>query len=243
MKREDIFEAARVAEFIRVSECCPGVELKLCSNDQWKGDLGAFVTQIEMRVIQCCIDFINNGSFLSDDSPPKRFANEVTAEMKRQLMPMFELSPEMLREMMRPLAPIVLISVEGTSTEDPGTIKLGAKYGDARGVSEVPFVREDAAPITYAQAIELFKPHLTSHLLKTDKSPEEIVELLAAEAKTPTQEIRAIVDRLLKEANERGGVKVGRRPQSEYSFGHDRVMKVYITDTPEVGEDGIRKND
>lgn len=87
MKREELFAAAQAAEFTRTKACCPGVELKICSNDEWKGDLGALATQIEQRAIQRCIDFIRNGTFLTDDSPAKRFATEVTAEMEKQLLP------------------------------------------------------------------------------------------------------------------------------------------------------------
>lgn len=87
MKQEDIFKAAEAAEFTRVKVCCAGVENKLCATDEWRGNLGAFAAQVEQRAIQRCIEFIRNGSFLTDDSPAKRFATEVTAEMEKQLLP------------------------------------------------------------------------------------------------------------------------------------------------------------
>jgi hypothetical protein len=86
MKQEEIFAAAEAAELSRVVTCCPGVENKLCSNDQWKGNLGPFAAEIERRTMERCIEFIRNGSFLHDDSPPARFAKEVTKEMERQLL-------------------------------------------------------------------------------------------------------------------------------------------------------------
>lgn len=236
MRREDIFEAARVAEFTRVSECCPGVELKLCSNDQWKGDLGAFVTQIETRVVQRCIDFINNGSFLSDDSPPKRFANEVTAEMKRRLMPMLELTPEVLREMMRPM----------DAFETHSSHRNRFQMFSSLDKPDNPLSNESKPKnvgISYAQALELFRTHLTSHFLKAGWSHGAIAELLIVEVQTPTQDVRALVERLIQEGNERGAIRESRGPESEYSWWRDKEVKVYITDTPEVGEDGIKKED
>lgn len=46
MMNERIFELAKEAGFERVTECCPGVENKLCSNDVWKGNLGAFIAVV-----------------------------------------------------------------------------------------------------------------------------------------------------------------------------------------------------
>jgi hypothetical protein len=136
VKHEDIFEAARIAAFTRVKTCCEDVENKLCSNDEWRGNLGAFAAQVEQRAIQHCIDFIRNGSFFSDDSPPKRFANEVTAEMEKQLLSRSYPQPFFQERADHSFDPLLVgdaISAEGTSTEDPGVIKQRVRYGDLQG--------------------------------------------------------------------------------------------------------------
>jgi hypothetical protein len=48
MQRERILELAKEAGLVRTQACCEGVKNKLCSNDVWKGDLGAFVAMIEV---------------------------------------------------------------------------------------------------------------------------------------------------------------------------------------------------
>lgn len=48
MRREDIFAAAEAAQFARTESCC-GVPLKTCSNDVWKGDIAAFISECERR--------------------------------------------------------------------------------------------------------------------------------------------------------------------------------------------------
>lgn len=98
MMQETIFAAAEAAELTRVVQCCPGVENKLCAGDQWKGNLGPFVAEIERLTIERCIEFIRGGSFLHDQAPPKLFATEVTAEMEKQLLPtnLLRVTTEML---------------------------------------------------------------------------------------------------------------------------------------------------
>lgn len=38
-------------------------------------------------VVEECIQFIMNGSFLHDEAPPKMFAKELTAAMRSQMIP------------------------------------------------------------------------------------------------------------------------------------------------------------
>lgn len=87
MKQEDIFAAAQAAELLRVVTCCPGVDNKLCSGDQWKGNLGPFVAEIERRAVERAIAFVEGGSFLHDDAPAARMARECAKEMRKQLLP------------------------------------------------------------------------------------------------------------------------------------------------------------
>lgn len=87
MYREELFKAADAAGLTRITTCCDGVKNKLCANDAWQGDLGAFAAEVERRTLERAIAFIRNGSFLHDQAPPKLFANEVTAEMEKQLFP------------------------------------------------------------------------------------------------------------------------------------------------------------
>lgn len=242
MKQEDMFAVAQEAGFNRIKTCCEGVENKFCANDEWKGDLGALAAEIERRTILRCIEFIRNGSFLHDQSPPKRFATEVTAEMEKQLLPqgmqpyrtehgeLLEITPENFGR----------ISFEMMKA-DPFGIKHNCLPRRDQMFSPVT-VTEEAAVISYARAVDLFKTHLTVHLLKQGKTPALIEALIKAEQETPTQELRELVERLLEEANERGAIKVGRQPLSKYSSGYDKVVKVHIADTPEVGEDGIKLN-
>jgi hypothetical protein len=46
MQNELIFELAKEAGFKRITECCPGVPNKLCSNDVWKGDLSSLIHHV-----------------------------------------------------------------------------------------------------------------------------------------------------------------------------------------------------
>lgn len=47
ISREDIFSAAEASGFQRIEACCEGVQLKACSNDVWKGEVVAFVAELE----------------------------------------------------------------------------------------------------------------------------------------------------------------------------------------------------
>lgn len=247
MKQEDMFAVAKEAGFTRVKTCCEGVENKFCANDEWRGNLAALVTKVERQAIQRCIEFIRNGSFLHDQSPAKRFATEVTAEMEKQLMP-YRTWP-----VVKPTHESMDGELLEITPENFGRISFEAMKADPFGTKHNCLPRRDQmfSPITvtegevgisYARAVDLFKTHLTVHLLKQGKTPAQIEALIKAEQETPTQELRELVERLLEEANDREAIKVGRRPASEYSSGYDKVVKVHITDTPEVGEDGIKLN-
>lgn len=49
MEREEIFAAAEQSEFNRIKACCEVIPFKACSNDVWKGDIVAFVSELERR--------------------------------------------------------------------------------------------------------------------------------------------------------------------------------------------------
>lgn len=47
MMREKLFSLANKVGFVRVKTCCEGVEYKVCSADEWRGDLESFAKAIE----------------------------------------------------------------------------------------------------------------------------------------------------------------------------------------------------
>lgn len=46
MQRERMFELLKAAGFERIDQCCPHVKTKFCSNDAWRGDMGALFSVI-----------------------------------------------------------------------------------------------------------------------------------------------------------------------------------------------------
>ena len=50
VSREIIFQAAEEAGFVRTHSCC-NVDLKLCQNDEWRGNLEGFANAI-LRLVQ-----------------------------------------------------------------------------------------------------------------------------------------------------------------------------------------------
>jgi|GEM_PF-5313642 hypothetical protein len=46
LSREKLFKAAEDADFVRIKTCCEGVSLKVCSTDEWRGDLGGLAAKI-----------------------------------------------------------------------------------------------------------------------------------------------------------------------------------------------------
>ena len=75
MQNELIFELAKEAGFKRITECCPGVENKLCTNDVWKGNLGELVAAIEGEVVAACIQQVLD----ADENSPERKARVLEA--------------------------------------------------------------------------------------------------------------------------------------------------------------------
>jgi len=209
VKQEDMFAVARAAEFTRIKTCCEGVENKLCANDEWRGNLAALVTKVERQAIQRCIDFIRNGSFLTADSPAKQFADEVTAEMEKQLMP-YRTWP-----VVKPTYESMDGELLEVTPENLGKIAFDQLKRDPLGANTtcLPDRRQMLSPVG-------------SHLGSPD-NPVKMTEEFTP-AMVPTRPDHPL-DPLL------GG------QGSSNSFGLD--MKVTFMKNPEVGEDGVLKND
>lgn len=270
MQNEAIFAAAQAAELTRVKTCCEGVENKLCSTDEWKGNLGPFAAQIERRTMERAIAFVERGSFLHDDAPAARMARECAKEMRKQLLSSdyVFVTPTTLQSAAKDL-----LSPIGSSLSSPSNpARMTEEYRPDFVATptlplEAPVVAKPEVAIAWSTAIMLFRTHLTQKFLRAGMHVLDIEKMLKEAEKTYSAEADEKLQQLLAEANVLAGrwpPDIKERPDHPMDpiLGEEKpaALHVHTTDTSgdftyeakiavvaekksKIGEDGVLKND
>jgi hypothetical protein len=79
VQQERLFEIAKEAGFKRIRECCPGVAYKLCSNDQWEGNIASLIEPLlaELRQEKAGRGLTTGTTFDGFANPSEKVEGEV----------------------------------------------------------------------------------------------------------------------------------------------------------------------
>lgn len=193
----------------------------------------ALATQIETHVIQRCIEFIRNGSFLTDDSPAKRFATEVTAEMEKQLLPIaqsLELTPESLGQIAHEM-----LKADPFGAKHNCLPRRDQKY--VASLKDAPPTEIPVAQIPWTTAVMLFRTQIGQKFMRDGLAPESIDQMLNDALTTYSSEVDQKLKEVLASADALA-LYERRLVKSDYGFG--ARLDVEHVSKPEVDEDGVR---